>query len=103
TTATHASRKRWKNMRTTSSCCASGKRRIAEMQPRRAAVLGHPVAHSLSPVLHRSAYTELGLDGWEYQRHDVDADELAAFLATLDDRSEERRVGEGGGCAGGMC
>ncbi|WP_277049813.1 shikimate dehydrogenase [Ruania albidiflava] len=53
--------------------------------PRRAAVLGHPVAHSLSPVLHRAAYTELGLQDWEYQRHDVDTDELAGFLATLDD------------------
>ncbi len=52
---------------------------------RRAAVLGHPVEHSLSPVLHRTAYTALGLTGWEYQRHDVDADQLAGFLATLDD------------------
>lgn len=52
---------------------------------RRAAVLGHPVAHSLSPVLHRTAYDALALDGWEYQIHDVDSDQLAAFLATLDD------------------
>ena len=29
---------------------------------RRAAVLGHPVGHSLSPVLHRAAYAALGLD-----------------------------------------
>ncbi|MCL1872474.1 MAG: shikimate dehydrogenase, partial [Promicromonosporaceae bacterium] len=26
---------------------------------RRAAVLGHPIAHSLSPVLHRAAYEAL--------------------------------------------
>lgn len=52
---------------------------------RLAAVLGHPVAHSLSPVLHRSAYTELGLTDWEYQLHDVDDDALAAFLTGLDD------------------
>ena len=52
---------------------------------RRAAVLGHPVAHSLSPVLHRSAYAALGLTDWEYQLHDVDEDALAAFLVGLDD------------------
>ncbi|MEP7025832.1 MAG: shikimate dehydrogenase, partial [Actinomycetota bacterium] len=33
----------------------------------KAAVLGSPVAHSLSPVLHRAAYAELGLAGWAYQ------------------------------------
>ncbi len=33
----------------------------------KAAVLGSPVGHSLSPVLHRAAYTELGLTGWSYQ------------------------------------
>jgi shikimate dehydrogenase len=31
---------------------------------RRAAVLGSPIAHSLSPVLHRTAYEELGLPGF---------------------------------------
>lgn len=50
---------------------------------RRAAVLGHPVAHSLSPVLHRAAYAALGLD-WEYGLHDVDEDQLPAFVAGLD-------------------
>lgn len=51
--------------------------------PRRAAVLGHPVAHSRSPVLHRAAYDALGLTGWAYERHDVDEHELAAFLDRL--------------------
>jgi shikimate dehydrogenase len=50
---------------------------------RRAAVLGHPIAHSLSPVLHHAAYDELGLD-WVYDRVDVTGDELPAFLASLD-------------------
>lgn len=50
---------------------------------RRAAVLGHPIAHSLSPVLHRTAYAELGLD-WEYDQVDVTADQLPDFLAGLD-------------------
>ncbi|SFJ96703.1 shikimate dehydrogenase [Cellulomonas sp. KH9] len=52
---------------------------------RRAAVLGHPVAHSLSPVLHRAAYTALGLDGWRYDAVDVTQDALPALLADLDD------------------
>lgn len=34
----------------------------------RAAVLGSPVAHSLSPVLHQAAYAELGLGDWRYER-----------------------------------
>jgi shikimate dehydrogenase len=48
---------------------------------RRAAVLGHPVAHSLSPVLHRAAYGALGLPGWTYDVADVDEPQLAGFLA----------------------
>ncbi len=40
--------------------------------PRRAAVLGSPVPHSLSPLLHRAAYAALGLDGWTYDAIEVD-------------------------------
>jgi shikimate dehydrogenase len=47
-------------------------------------VLGSPIAHSLSPVLHRAAYAELGLD-WEYDARQVREDELAAFLDGLDE------------------
>ena len=50
---------------------------------RRAAVLGSPIAHSLSPVLHRAAYARLGLAGWSYGRHEVDEAALAGFLDTL--------------------
>ena len=50
----------------------------------RAAVLGHPVAHSLSPVLHTAAYRALGLDGWEYGVHDVTQDALPGFLRDVD-------------------
>ena len=50
---------------------------------RRAAVLGHPIDHSLSPVLHRAAYAELGLS-WTYDRIDLTGDALAAFLDSLD-------------------
>ncbi|MGW0190863.1 shikimate dehydrogenase [Streptomyces sp. NPDC003362] len=50
---------------------------------RRAAVLGSPIAHSLSPVLHRAAYAELGLTGWTYDRFDVDEAALPGFLDGL--------------------
>ncbi|MER6096423.1 shikimate dehydrogenase [Streptomyces sp. NPDC001728] len=51
---------------------------------RRAAVLGSPIAHSLSPVLHRAAYAELGLDGWSYERFEVDEAGLPGFVGELD-------------------
>ncbi|MYX75393.1 shikimate dehydrogenase [Streptomyces sp. SID3915] len=50
----------------------------------RAAVLGSPIAHSLSPVLHRAAYAELGLDTWSYDRFDVDEAALPGFVEGLD-------------------
>ncbi|MEV6316843.1 shikimate dehydrogenase [Streptomyces sp. NPDC051776] len=50
---------------------------------RRAAVLGSPIAHSLSPVLHRAAYETMGLDGWRYDRFEIDEDTLAGFLDGL--------------------
>ncbi len=49
----------------------------------RAAVLGSPVAHSLSPVLHTAAYAALGLDGWSYDRHECDEAALPAFVGVL--------------------
>lgn len=54
------------------------------MLRRRAAVLGSPIAHSLSPVLHRAAYRALGLD-WSYDAFEVGAAGLPDFLAGLDD------------------
>ncbi len=45
----------------------------------RAAVLGSPIAHSLSPALHRAAYRWLGLD-WSYQAVECTESELAALL-----------------------
>ncbi len=49
-----------------------------------AGVLGRPVGHSLSPVLHRAAYEALGLD-WTYTAIDCGVDELAATLAARRD------------------
>ncbi|QGV81617.1 shikimate dehydrogenase [Streptomyces ficellus] len=51
---------------------------------KRAAVLGSPIAHSLSPVLHRAAYAALGLTDWSYDRHEVDEAGLPGFLEGLD-------------------
>ncbi|MFD5770213.1 shikimate dehydrogenase [Streptomyces sp. NPDC127049] len=50
----------------------------------RAAVLGSPIAHSLSPVLHRAAYAELGLDDWSYDRFEIDEAALPGFVGELD-------------------
>jgi shikimate dehydrogenase len=52
---------------------------------RRAAVLGSPVAHSLSPVLHTAAYAELGLADWSYGATECTAAELPAHLAVVRD------------------
>lgn len=50
---------------------------------KQAGVLGHPIRHSLSPVLHRAAYEALGLP-WSYDAHDVSAEDLPAFFERLD-------------------
>lgn len=51
----------------------------------RAAVLGSPVAHSLSPVLHNAAYAAMGLAGRTYGRFEVDEAALPGFVASLDE------------------
>ncbi|MSO42779.1 MAG: shikimate dehydrogenase [Candidatus Planktophila sp.] len=50
----------------------------------KAAVLGSPIAHSLSPLLHTIAYAELGIEG-DYTRVEIKSGELGAFLARCDD------------------
>lgn len=49
------------------------------------AVLGDPIAHSLSPTLHRAGYEVLGLTGFSYDAHRVPAGGLAAFVEGLDE------------------
>ncbi|KIH97429.1 shikimate dehydrogenase [Streptomonospora alba] len=52
----------------------------------RAAVLGSPVGHSLSPVLHTAAYSALGLAGeWSYGRFECAEEGLAGFVKGCDD------------------
>lgn len=50
---------------------------------RRLAVIGSPIAHSLSPALHRAAYAALSLD-WSYGRHEVRTGGLEEFVDGLD-------------------
>ena len=52
------------------------------------AVLGHPIAHSLSPVIHRAALAELSraggdFGGWDYFRFDVPPARLGEALDRL--------------------
>ena len=46
----------------------------------KAAVLGKPIAHSLSPTLHRAAYDALGFADWTYDLVECDEASLAAFV-----------------------
>jgi shikimate dehydrogenase len=46
----------------------------------RAAVLGSPIAHSLSPSLHRAAYEALGLDDWAYDAIECGEADLATLV-----------------------
>lgn len=50
---------------------------------RRMAALGSPVGHSLSPVLHRAAFTAMGLD-WVYQSIECDETSLPGVLADFE-------------------
>jgi shikimate dehydrogenase len=52
-------------------------------ESRRCAVLGSPIAHSLSPALHRAAYAVLGLD-WRYEVIEMDEAGLPGFVAGCD-------------------
>jgi len=52
----------------------------ADQTGRRAAVLGSPIRHSLSPVLHAAAYQALGLHGWHYGVIECDEPGLPRLL-----------------------
>jgi shikimate dehydrogenase len=54
--------------------------------PDRAAVLGSPIAHSLSPVLHCAAYAALDLTGWTYAAIECGEEQLPGLLASCDSR-----------------
>ena len=48
----------------------------------RAAVLGSPVTHSLSPALHVAGFAAAGLTGWTYEGIDCDAERLPGLVAS---------------------
>ncbi|WJY97676.1 shikimate dehydrogenase [Corynebacterium fournieri] len=51
----------------------------------RAAVLGSPIEHSLSPVLHSAGYAAAGLAGWDYTRIQCEADDLPRVVGQAGD------------------
>ncbi|MBX6371895.1 MAG: shikimate dehydrogenase [Acidothermus sp.] len=53
-----------------------------DVPTRRAAVLGSPISHSLSPVLHRAAYAALGLP-WSYEAIECDEHRLPGLIESL--------------------
>ena len=55
------------------------------MTTHKLAVLGDPIEHSLSPVMHRAALQSAGLDDWSYEAIRVSSGGLAKFLASRDD------------------
>ncbi len=52
----------------------------------KAAILGNPVDHSLSPTLHQAAYSMLGID-WAYGRFNVNPNEFAEFIDSNSDHT----------------
>lgn len=52
-----------------------------------AAVIGSPIEHSLSPVIHRAAWDSIGLgEEWIYKKIHVDADDAEKFVRGVDDQ-----------------
>ena len=50
----------------------------------RLAVLGQPIAHSLSPAMHTAAFEALGIaDEWSYEAIELSPDEFAAGVARM--------------------
>lgn len=48
-------------------------------------MLGSPIAHSLSPLLHNAGYAALGLSDWRYTLADLAEEDLAEFVDGLDE------------------
>jgi shikimate dehydrogenase len=56
---------------------------MSKAEVRRAAVLGRPIGHSLSPVIHNAGYAAVGLATWSYGAQECGEAELAGFVAGL--------------------
>jgi len=50
------------------------------------AIIGHPIAHSLSPLMHNTAFEALGLD-CRYEAIDVEKDDLGETVSVLKERA----------------
>lgn len=46
-------------------------------------MIGQPVGHSLSPLLHQAAYRALGLDDWRYEALELRASDLPGLVGRL--------------------
>src|SRR6201999_2535715 len=57
--------------------------KVENQAMRRAAVLGSPIRHSLSPVLHEAAYQALDLRGWHYGKIECDEAGLPGLVASM--------------------
>lgn len=55
----------------------------------RAAVLGKPIEHSLSPLVHGLIYTELGIDH-DYRRYEMDEHQAGDLIRTAFARGDEK-------------
>ena len=67
-------------------CTRNGWRRIlnsSNPRERHLGVVGHPIAHSLSPALHQAAYDILGLP-WSYEAIDIEPGGLTGFVTARD-------------------
>jgi shikimate dehydrogenase len=53
------------------------------MPTRRAGVLGQPIGHSLSPVIHSAGYAAARLVDWSYTAQECDESSLAAHVGSL--------------------
>ncbi len=82
-TRTRPSSPRRTRSRTATATSTSNRRRRVNDGHRRPAPGRRPrfpIAHSLSPVLHRAAYDELGLKDWSYDRFEIDEAALPGSL-----------------------
>src|SRR5262249_9572538 len=66
--------------------CPTGlqERHSSVLRNGRAAVLGKPIGHALSPVIHNAGYRAADLAEWSYTAHECASEDLARFVAGLD-------------------
>jgi shikimate dehydrogenase len=51
-------------------------------------LIGHPVAHSKSPLMQNAAFAHAGLHDWHYELWDTPLDELPARMTTIRERED---------------